>query len=117
VERKLSNFFAENVNKIKIWKRKRNFAERKRKFFGENGNGNEIAFSGGIDVEIEVSVSNYMTNLASPKSDLVILNRQNNPSPYSLLHRVIMEYLGNKFFYLLNLFEFFCTTQVASWFQ
>jgi hypothetical protein len=66
VERKLFNFFAENVNKIKIWKRNRNFAEGKRKFFGENGNGNEIAFSGGIDVEIEVSVSNYMTNLASP---------------------------------------------------
>jgi hypothetical protein len=56
VERKLSDFSTENENKMKIWKWKQNFAERKRKFFDESGNRNGTTFSGGTDAEMEYSV-------------------------------------------------------------
>jgi hypothetical protein len=39
-----------------------------------------------------------MANLAGPIYDLVLLNRQSNPSPTPPLHRVIMTGLGHKFF-------------------
>jgi hypothetical protein len=42
---------------MKIWKQKWKSAERKRNFFGESGNENGIAISGGTDAETEVSVS------------------------------------------------------------
>jgi hypothetical protein len=58
-------------------------------FFGESGNGNGTAFSGGTDAETEVSVSDLygisvlwlfcMANLADLICDLVILNYQSNP--------------------------------------
>jgi hypothetical protein len=39
-----------------------------------------------------------MANLAGPIYDLVIPNRQSNPSPTPPLHRVIVTGLGHKFF-------------------
>ena len=57
--RKLSDFSAENGNKIKIRKWKQNFAKRKwkRKLLCGNGNGNGTADSGGMTTETELSVS------------------------------------------------------------
>jgi hypothetical protein len=48
-----------------------------------------------------------MANLTGPICDLVILNRQNNPSPTLPLHRVIVIGLGYKFFDFLDFLEFF----------
>jgi hypothetical protein len=48
-----------------------------------------------------------MDNLAGPICDLVILNRQSNPSHTPSLHRVIVTSLGHKFFDSLDFLEFF----------
>jgi hypothetical protein len=97
----------------------------------ENGNGNSLA-----EVETETEqrfpveqmrkwkllfpsnmeflfIIVLMANLAGPICDLVILNRQSNPSPTLPLHRVIVTGLGHKFFDFL---DFFCMIQVVSWF-
>jgi hypothetical protein len=58
-----------------------------------------------------------MDNLAGPICDLVILNRQSNPSPTPPLHRVIVTGLGHMVFDLLDFLEFFCMIQVVSWFR
>jgi hypothetical protein len=59
IEWKLSKFSVKNGNKIRIWKRKYNYAKLKWKqnFFGGSGNGNGTTFSDGTDVEMEFPFS------------------------------------------------------------